>query len=191
MLVALGPTLLHKTERRAVSLRIQDETALRAAYADFESRFGPDMTATLVQRMVPAGVEMLVGAVQDPLFGPLIACGTGGTLVDLLEDTVFRLHPLTVPDVAAMLDEVRGARLLRGFRGAAPKDRETLVDLLVRLTEVFTAYGDLIEALEINPIAVLDDGQGVRVLDALLIPKAPTDSHRPNDSTTAATGAHA
>ena len=87
-LKALGPTLLHKTERRAVSLHIENETALRAAYADFESRFGPDMTSTLVQRMVPAGVEMLVGAVQDPLFGPLIACGTGGTLVDLLEDTL-------------------------------------------------------------------------------------------------------
>ena len=156
-LKALGPTLLHKTERRAVSLRIQDETALRAAYADFESRFGPDMTATLVQRMVPAGVEMLVGAVQDPLFGPLIACGTGGTLVDLLEDTVFRLHPLTVPDVAAMLDEVRGARLLRGFRGAAPADEPALRDILLRVSRLLTLAPE-IQELDLNPVIVLGSG---------------------------------
>ena len=156
-LKALGPTLLHKTERRAVSLRIQDETALRAAYADFESRFGPDMTAALVQRMVPAGVEMLVGAVQDPLFGPLIACGTGGTLVDLLEDTVFRLHPLTVPDVAAMLDEVRGARLLRGFRGAAPADEPALRDILLRVSRLLTLAPE-IQELDLNPVIVLGSG---------------------------------
>ena len=77
-------------------LNIADEAgACARAYADFAARFGDEMTAVLVQRMVPQGVEMIVGAVQDPLFGPLIACGTGGVLVDVLADTAFRLHPLS------------------------------------------------------------------------------------------------
>ena len=78
------------------------------------------MTAVLVQQMVPQGVEMIVGAIQDPLFGPLIACGTGGVLVDVLADTAFRLHPLTASDAREMIDDLRGARLLRGYRGAPP-----------------------------------------------------------------------
>ena len=115
-LKALGPTLLHKTERRAVHLRVLHEAALRLAYADFERRFGNEMTAVLVQRMVPTGVEVVVGAVQDPLFGPLIACGTGGVLVDVLADTSFRLHPLSPSDAGEMIHELRGLKLLRGYR---------------------------------------------------------------------------
>ena len=80
---ALGPSLLHKTERRAVRLQLENETTLRGAFTDFAQRFGSDMTSVLLQQMVPAGVEMLVGVVQDPLFGPLIACGTGGTMTQL------------------------------------------------------------------------------------------------------------
>ena len=95
---------------------------MRAAYEDFTTRFGDEMTAVLVQRMVPQGVEMIVGALHDPLFGPLIACGTGGVLVDVFADTAFRLHPLNGSDAREMIDELRGARLLRGYRGAPPAD---------------------------------------------------------------------
>ena len=87
------------------------------------------MTAVLVQQMVPRGVEMIVGALQDPLFGPVIACGTGGVLVDVLADTAFRLHPLSAADAAEMIGELRGARLLRGYRGAAPADEQALRDI--------------------------------------------------------------
>ena len=114
-LKALGPSLLHKTERRAVSLNIPDDAAVRTAYADFAARFGSEMTAVLVQQMVPPGVEMIVGALQDPLFGPLIACGTGGVLVDILADTAFRLHPLTASDAAEMVDELRGCAIAAGI----------------------------------------------------------------------------
>jgi len=80
------------------------------------------MTGVLVQQMVPHGVEMIVGALQDPTFGPLVACGTGGVLVDVLADTAFRLHPLSATDAREMIDELRGARLLRGYRGSPPAD---------------------------------------------------------------------
>ena len=156
-LKALGPTLLHKTERRAVSLNIADEAGLRAAYADFATRFGSEMTAVLVQRMVPKGVEMIVGAVQDPLFGPLIACGTGGVLVDVLADTAFRLHPLTASDARDMVDVLRGARLLRGYRGSPPADDAALRNVLLRISELVTAAPE-IQELDLNPVVVLTSG---------------------------------
>jgi acetyl coenzyme A synthetase (ADP forming)-like protein len=156
-LKALGPTLLHKTERHAVALNLGGENALRAAYDDFRARFGGEMTAVLVQQMVPRGTEMIVGALQDPLFGPLIACGTGGVLVDLLADTVFRLHPLTVSDAAEMIASVRGARLLRGYRGAPPADVAALENVLLR-TSALVSIAPAIQELDLNPVIVLAAG---------------------------------
>jgi acetate---CoA ligase (ADP-forming) len=156
-LKALGPTLLHKTERRAVCLNLTDDAALRVACDDFSRRFGTEMTSLLVQRMAAPGVEMIVGALQDPLFGPLVACGTGGVLVDLLADTAFRLHPLTETDTAEMIDELKGARLLRGYRGAPPADEDALRDVLLRVSELMTAAPE-IQELDLNPVIVSASG---------------------------------
>jgi len=159
-LKALGPTLLHKTERRAVTLDIVDEAGVQAAYADFTTRFAKEMTAVLVQRMVPRGVEMIVGGLQDPTFGPLIACGTGGVLVDVLADTAFRLHPLNATDANEMIDELRGARLLRGYRGAPPADEPALRDVLLRVSELIRVAPE-IQELDLNPVIVLPIGARV------------------------------
>jgi acetate---CoA ligase (ADP-forming) len=164
-LKALGPTLLHKTERKAVALNLQDEVGLRTHFDDFSSRFGREMTAVLVQQMVPQGVEMIVGAVQDPLFGPLIACGTGGVLVDILADTAFRLHPLNASDPADMIDELRGARLLRGYRGSPAVDEGALRDILIRVSELIRVAPE-IQELDLNPVIVLPSG--ARVADVRL-----------------------
>jgi acyl-CoA synthetase (NDP forming) len=152
-LKALGPTLLHKTERRAVALNIAHPEDLRAAYADFASRFAGEMTSVLVQHMVPPGVEMIVGALQDPLFGPLIACGPGGVLVDLLGDTAFRLHPLSELDMSEMLDELKGSRLLRGYRGAPRANEAALRDTLLRVSALVTIAPEIHE-LDLNPVIV-------------------------------------
>jgi acetate---CoA ligase (ADP-forming) len=153
-LKALGPMLLHKTERRAVCLNIADDASLRGAYADFAARFDTEMTAVLVQQMVPPGVEMIVGALQDPSFGPLIVCGTGGVLVDVLADTSFRLHPLNSSDAAEMIDELRGARLLRGYRGSEAVDEDGLRDVLLRVSELVLVAPE-IQELDLNPVIVL------------------------------------
>jgi acetyl coenzyme A synthetase (ADP forming)-like protein len=159
-LKALGPTLLHKTERRAVSLNLADEAGVRRAYEDFATRFGADMTSVLVQQMVPRGVEMIVGALHDPLFGPVIACGTGGVLVDILADTAFRLHPLSAADAADMIGELRGARLLRGYRGSAPADEQALRDTVLRVSELVRVAPE-IQELDLNPVIVLSAGAHV------------------------------
>jgi acetyl coenzyme A synthetase (ADP forming)-like protein len=156
-LKALGPTLLHKTERGAVCLNIRDDRGLRAAYDDYSRRLGTEMTSVLVQQMAPPGVEMIVGALHDPLFGPLIACGSGGVLVDLLADTAFRLHPLTESDARDMIDELKGARLLRGYRGAAPADEGALRDVLLRISALVTVAPE-IQELDLNPVIVTSTG---------------------------------
>jgi acetyl coenzyme A synthetase (ADP forming)-like protein len=155
VLKALGPTLLHKTERRAVRLNIVDPATLREAYADFAGRFVDEMTSVLVQQMLPAGVEMIVGALQDPSFGPLVVCGTGGVLVDLLADTAFRLHPLSESDAREMIDELEGSRLLRGYRGAPPADEASLRDILLRVSELLTVAPEVHE-LDLNPVIVTE-----------------------------------
>jgi len=157
VLKALGPALLHKSERRAVCLDLADADEVLAAFGDLRVRIGDDMTAVLVQRMVPQGVEMLVGAIHDSSFGPVIACGTGGVLVDVLADTAFRLHPLTASDATEMIGELRGSRLLRGYRGALPADEGALRQVLLRVSEL-VAVATEIQELDLNPVIVLTKG---------------------------------
>ncbi len=156
-LKAIGPTMLHKTERQAVRLGLGNERAVREVAEDFERRFRGELTGLLVQPMVPGGVEMLVGAVHDPTFGPLIACGTGGIFVDLLEDSAFRLHPITSEDATAMIGELRGARLLRGYRGAPPADEAALRNVLLRVSALLAACPE-IDELDLNPVKVMASG---------------------------------
>jgi acetyl coenzyme A synthetase (ADP forming)-like protein len=162
-LKALGPKLLHKSERRAVSLNLETREDVQAAYDDLRRRLGDDMASVLVQQMVPNGVEMIVGAIHDPSFGPVIACGTGGVLVDVIADTAFRLHPLTPTDAREMIAELRGERLLRGYRGAPPADRPALEDVLLRVSELLDVAPE-IQELDLNPVTVLSSG--ARVVDA-------------------------
>ena len=130
---------------------------MRRAYRDMRARLGDRMSGVVVQRMVPDGVELLVGATFDPNFGPVIACGTGGTLVELFSDVVLRLHPITDVDAAAMINELRGAPLLRGYRGSAPVDETALRDVLLRVSALIEACPDILE-LDINPLKVLAHG---------------------------------
>ena len=152
-LKAVGPTVLHKTERRAVCLNLVDAHAVRLAAADLEARLSQELTGFLVQRMVPDGVEMLVGALYDPTFGPLVVCGSGGVFVDVLADSSFRLHPLTERDAAEMLDELRGIGLLRGYRGAPPADEAALRDVILRVSAMVTTCPE-IQELDLNPVKV-------------------------------------
>ncbi len=159
---AVGPTIVHKTEVGGVKLGLADAAALRAAHADLTARLGDALAGVLVQEMVPSGVELLVGAVLDPTFGPLVAFGSGGTLVELFEDVAFRLHPLTAADVEDLLAEVRGTALLRGHRGAPPLDEAAVREVLLRLSALLDLCPE-IEELDVNPLRVFRDG--ARALD--------------------------
>ncbi len=160
---AVGPAILHKTEVGGVRLGLADDAAVLAACRDLSERLGPGLTDFLVQAMVPGGVEVIVGVTQDSTFGPLVLYGSGGILVELVADVAFRLHPLTDADVTAMLEEVKGTALLRGYRGAAPADEAALKDLLLRVSALVEHCPEVRE-MDLNPVKVLTSG--ARVVDA-------------------------
>ena len=169
---ALGPALLHKTERQALVLDVADEAGVREACDDLRMRLGSDVAGYLVQAMVPGGVEMIVGATVDEQFGPLVVCGSGGVLVDLLGDSSVRLHPVTAADARAMVDELKGARLLRGYRGRPPADEGALHDVIARVSSLLEACPEIVE-LDINPLLVLTSGASAVDVRIRVEPEGP------------------
>jgi acetyl coenzyme A synthetase (ADP forming)-like protein len=154
---AVGPTILHKTDFGGVRLGLGDPAAVIAACREMKTRLQDNLTDFLVQKMVPGGVEVIVGVTQDATFGPLILYGSGGTLVELLSDVAFRLLPLTDSDVAAMLDEVKGTALLRGYRGSPRADEAALKDLLLHVSALVEHCPEVRE-MDLNPVKVLEKG---------------------------------
>ncbi|MBA3733772.1 MAG: GNAT family N-acetyltransferase [Actinobacteria bacterium] len=141
---------VHKTEQGGVALDLRAEDSVRAA-AD---RIGAPL---LVQQLVVGGVELLVGAVQDPVFGPLIALGPGGTLAELIGDAAFRMTPLSDVDANELVRTGKAGRLLAGFRGAPPAHLPAVVDLLLRLSQLAEDLPELAE-LDLNPVIAGPDG---------------------------------
>ncbi|HXH37993.1 MAG TPA: GNAT family N-acetyltransferase [Thermoanaerobaculia bacterium] len=156
-LKAYGPELLHKSEVGGVKLGLGDESKVYAAYEEMASSLGDRMTGALVQAMSPDGVEMMIGATVDPAFGPVIAAGAGGTLVELLNDVAFRLHPLTDADPEAMLSGLRCMKLLHGFRGSKPADMAALRGAILRVSALLEICPEIRE-LDLNPIKVRESG---------------------------------
>jgi acyl-CoA synthetase (NDP forming) len=173
-LKAEGP--LHKTEAGGVKLGLQDEREVREAYLEMTANLGDQMTGAVVQQMIPGGVEVMVGAVADPLFGHVVVYGAGGTLVELLSDVAFRIHPLEDEDVDDMVHEVKWSKLLAGFRGTPACDVTALKDVLMRLSALLSVCPEIRE-LDINPLKVLVRGAvavDTRIRIAAVEPAAPT-----------------
>jgi acyl-CoA synthetase (NDP forming) len=156
-LKGIGPAILHKTDAGAVHLDLGDEHALRAAYRAMAARLGAAMTGALVQRMAPEGVEMFIGGLQDPVFGPVVFAGSGGVLVELFGDAACRMCPATDRDVQEMLDEVHGIARLRGYRGAPPGDEPAYRDAILRVAALLDACPEIHE-MDINPLRVRASG---------------------------------
>ena len=162
-LKAFGPAILHKTDAGAVHLNLLHESDVRGAYRDLVNRLGTRMSGVLMQPMARPGVEMFIGGLQDPSFGPVVFCGSGGVLVELFGDAVCRLCPLTDREAADMLNDIRGVARLRGHRGRPPADEAALCDALLRVAALLDAAPE-IQELDINPINVFE--RGVAALDA-------------------------
>jgi len=167
VLKAVVPGLTHKTEAGGVLLDIDADTAPEA-FEQLASLGGQ----VLVEELVPPGVEALVGVTASPL-GPVLTLGPGGILTELVDDVALRLLPVTTEDVEEMVDQTRLGKLLRGLRGAAPADRAALVESVVRLAAVVESWPAGF-SLDLNPVTVLPEGEGVRILDAAYI--APEDA---------------
>jgi acetyl coenzyme A synthetase (ADP forming)-like protein len=155
VLKAVGAELIHKSDVGGVKLSLIDGAAVRECWREFESKFGDRLEGVVVQPMITGGVEVMIGAVHQPTFGHVLVYGAGGTLVELLSDVAFRIHPLTDTDVEDMLDEVRFTRLLRGFRGSVGDERG-LRESLMRLSQLLRICPE-IQEMDVNPLKVLAD----------------------------------
>lgn len=161
----LTSEIAHKTEAGGVHLKLGDKAALEAALDALDKIPLKGARRYLVEAMAPAGVELIVGAVRDPSFGPTIMVGMGGTIAEAMKDTATRLAPISKNDAEEMLGELRAAALLDGWRGAPAVDRGAVADAIVRLAAVLDAQ-PAVKEIEINPLRAYPDG--VLALDALI-----------------------
>ena len=160
----VSETITHKTDVGGIELDVEGSEDVAAAFDRIHSS-ADDATGVLVQEMVGAGLEVLVGVSNDPQFGHLIVFGMGGIFVELLDDVAFRIHPLTDHSAWAMLDEIRAAPMLSGYRTLPEADREAVVDVLLRVSALVELVPEIVE-LDVNPLLVHEPGDGATVVDA-------------------------
>lgn len=174
--------ILHKSDAGGVRLDLVGEAALReareailAACREYDPQ--AEIEGVLITPMAKKGVEVILGVIRDPIFGPVLMFGLGGIFVEILEDVAFRSIPLSRHDAESMVEQIKAKKILGGVRGEAPVDRSALVDLLLTVSRIVEAYPQLVE-LDLNPVIAGADGYAVvdaRVIVARDLPPADSD----------------
>lgn len=163
------PGQAHKSDAGGVHLGLAGEAAVRTAYRDLARRLGPRV---LVAPMAPAGVELVLGMVRDPHFGPLVLLGFGGLAMEALKDTVLAVPPFDAAQAHRLLDRLRLRPLLEVSRGRPAPDLDAFADLAARFSVLVDELGDRLAEVDLNPVIV--HGDGCCIVDALIIPASPT-----------------
>ena len=159
----------HKTDVGGVRVDIEDETELEKAFHEMMAEVGKRAEAAsihgvMLQRMIPGGMELIIGGKYDHDFGPVIMFGMGGIFVEAFEDVSFRLAPICREEAYEMIEEIKGYPLLKGVRGGNPFDISALVDALERFSILLSDFPEITE-IDLNPIKVFEKGKGVVVVD--------------------------
>ena len=162
----LSRTILHKSDAGLVITGVNNPDEAGLAWAQLQARGRGELEGILVQEMIPAGREFVVGMTHDPQFGPVVMFGVGGILTEAIKDVTFGIAPLRERDARRMLDEIRAKELLGAFRGAPPVDRDALVKTMRAVGQVALDYPEILE-IDINPLLINRQGIPVAV-DALV-----------------------
>jgi acyl-CoA synthetase (NDP forming) len=167
--------ITHKTDVGGVALGLDNAAAVGRAFETVTLRVKARepkarIAGCLVAPMAPAGVEMILGAQWDPVFGAVVMLGLGGIFVETLKDVTFRLAPFDEAEARRMIGELRGGAVLQGVRGRPPADIDALARALAALSRFAAAQGPTLRSLDVNPLLVLPQGQGVLALDAVVVP---------------------
>ncbi len=170
-----SPDILHKTDIGGVKLRLEGADFVSAAFDEIianAKKAMPDarIDGVLVSPMVADGVDCILGAKIDPVFGPMVMFGLGGVFTEVLKDISFRRAPISQKTARGMIDDLKGVALLKGVRGAEPSDLDSLSAVISKLSLFAAAHADAIESIEINPIRALPEG--CIGLDALIVKRA-------------------
>jgi acyl-CoA synthetase (NDP forming) len=151
-----SPDIQHKTEVGGVALNLGDASAVETSFISLiarakDSRPEANLDGVLVQKMAPAGIELIVGASTDPSFGKLVAFGVGGVMVEMLSDITFRLAPVTIPEARSMLDGIRSKEVLDGLRGGEAVNRDALAALVQNVSQLVHDFPEIAE-VDLNPV---------------------------------------
>jgi acetyl-CoA synthetase (ADP-forming) len=166
-----SPAVLHKSDVGGVVLGVEDDEALEGAFGRMRSRLGDSLpeaadSELLVVPMAEPGLEVIVGMTRDEQFGPALMFGLGGVWVELLKDVTFRLVPVSEEEARRMISEIKGAPLLEGYRGDAPRDEEALVGAITGLSKLVEA-NPAVSSIDVNPLVVYEAGS--MVVDAKVL----------------------
>ncbi len=172
----VSPQIIHKSDAGGVKVNLKDEKSVREAFRTILTnskayKADAEIYGVAVQEMAPWGTEVIVGSVNDPTFGPTIMFGLGGIFVEVLKDVTLRVTPVNNQQVERMMGEIRGAPILNGARGEAPRDRAALEEVLFRYADMISELGDEIAETDANPVLVYEEGKGLKVVDARVILK--------------------
>jgi 4-hydroxybutyryl-CoA synthetase (ADP-forming) len=165
----VSPDIIHKSDAGGVKVGVKSDDEVRAAFKTIMNnakRYNVDanIKGVLVQEMIKSAKETILGAKQDPLFGPLIMFGLGGIYVEVLKDVVFRLAPIDEHEALRMVESIKTIRLLKGVRGEKPADLKAVIDSILRLSQLVTDFPE-IEEFDMNPLLVLEEGSWARAVD--------------------------
>ncbi len=169
-LKVVSPEIIHKTDVGGVRLRLDSEEQVEQAYEEIMAAVSAaqpnaPLKGVVVQKMAGEGKETILGMTRDPQFGPLLMFGLGGVNVEIFQDVIFRLAPITEEWAYRMMLDLKGFRILTGYRGEPPADLDAIAECLERLSQLVLDFPEITE-LDINPLLVYEKGQGAAVLDA-------------------------
>ncbi|MBA3406818.1 MAG: acetate--CoA ligase family protein [Solirubrobacterales bacterium] len=162
VLKIVSPDILHKTEAKGVLVGLGTADEVSSGYDEILTnakayKADASVTGVQVQLMLPEGLEVLIGAIADPTFGPVVTFGLGGILVEVLRDVTFRLAPTSAEDAQAMVEGIRTAEVLHGVRGRPGVDRQALADMIQRVSELVSDFPEITE-VDLNPVLAQEDG---------------------------------
>ena len=169
----VSPDIIHKSDAGGVKVGIKTDDELRNSFRTITEnalkyRSDAKIKGALVQEMVKSAKETILGASQDPTFGPVIMFGLGGIYVEVLKDVVFRIVPIDEQEAMNMVESIKTIKLLKGVRGEKSSDLKAIADSLQRLSQLVIDFPEIKE-FDINPLLVLEEGKGARVVDARII----------------------
>ncbi|MDW7999722.1 MAG: acetate--CoA ligase family protein [Candidatus Nitrosocaldus sp.] len=173
----VSPEILHKTDVGGVRVGVRSEQEVREVFNDMHGRLAAkyDVKGILLERMMPQGVEMIVGLQYDEQFGPVIMVGLGGIFTEVFRDVSFRMLPITKSDALEMVEELNGRKVLEGFRGSKPIDKSMLAEALVNIGRLGMDIAAYYDSIDFNPIVLYPDDYAV--LDAkMILRERPLDS---------------
>ncbi len=154
----VSPQILHKTDVGGVKVGIDNAGDVKKTFRDMHGRLskkkGVKVKGILLEKMVPKGVELIVGIQNDPQFGPVIMAGLGGIMTEVMQDVAFRMLPITAADAKSMLNELKGSKLLKGFRGADAVDLNLVAKMLVQIGRLGVENADHVNSIDFNPVVV-------------------------------------